>query len=155
MEHPKAFRYWRLWHYEFGHFEDEVSGVPSPGHGPWLKKVRRMFYLSQASVEKRLGKRYQNLEEREAKGTISLNELRTCAEALDCDFIYWVRPRERPSERIFKAVLKSMKIVPKHEWQIANRVRTIAYDPRFRRRQGWAQNDQDAARPFAYECSRL
>jgi predicted DNA-binding mobile mystery protein A len=68
--------------------------VPSRG---WLRAVREAVGLTQAEVaEKAAVKRqsYAQFENAEERGSITLASLRRAAEAMDCELVYFVAPRE-------------------------------------------------------------
>jgi predicted DNA-binding mobile mystery protein A len=68
----------------------------TPARG-WLRAVRDAIALSQAEVSRRLGikrQSYSDLELAEARGTVSLNSLQRAAEAMDCDLVYFIVPKE-------------------------------------------------------------
>ena len=67
-----------------------------PARG-WLRAVRDAVALSQDEVSRRLGVKrqsYSDLELSEQRGTVSINSLQRAAEAMDCDLIYYVVPKE-------------------------------------------------------------
>lgn len=67
-----------------------------PARG-WLRAVRDAVALSQDQVARKLGiKRpsYSDLELAEERGSASLNSVQRAAEAMDCDLIYFIVPRE-------------------------------------------------------------
>jgi len=62
----------------------------------WLKAVRQACGTTVASLASKIGvsrQAYSRFEEREAKGTISLENLERTANALDCDLVYFLLPR--------------------------------------------------------------
>jgi predicted DNA-binding mobile mystery protein A len=71
-----------------------------PAHG-WLKAVRESVGARQESVANRIGikrQSYAELETAESRGSISINSLSRAADALDCDLIYFLVPRERVAQ---------------------------------------------------------
>jgi predicted DNA-binding mobile mystery protein A len=67
-----------------------------PAHG-WLRAVRESIGMSQASVATKLGmsrQSYAGLETAEARGSISLKSLQRAVEAMGCELVYFVLPRE-------------------------------------------------------------
>ncbi len=67
-----------------------------PARG-WLRAVRDAVGLSQEDVAKKLGTKrqsYAQLETAEERGAISLASLQRAAEAMDCELVYFVVPRE-------------------------------------------------------------
>lgn len=66
-----------------------------PARG-WLRAVRSALGLSQAKVAEKVAttrQAYADLEAAEQRGAISLNSLQRAAEAMDCEFVYFVVPR--------------------------------------------------------------
>ena len=67
---------------------------PKPG---WIRTIREALGMSLRQVAERAGlskTAARSAETNEAKGTIQLNSLRTLAEALNCDVVYALVPRE-------------------------------------------------------------
>ncbi len=85
--------------------------TPKPG---WLAEVRKGLGMTAAQVGRRLGltkQRVGALERAEAEGKVTLASLRRAAEALGCEFVYAVVPRdslEATVERQAQAVATSM-----------------------------------------------
>jgi transcriptional regulator with XRE-family HTH domain len=73
--------------------------------GNKLEICREGLWLTQIEMGKRLGvsrATYRHLEENEKKGKITLMKLRQAAEAMDCELIYFVRPKQK---KIFSVLL--------------------------------------------------
>jgi predicted DNA-binding mobile mystery protein A len=67
----------------------------------WLKAVRQGCSLTVAAAAKRIGvsrQSYSQFEDREAAGTISLENLNRAAGALECDLVYFLLPRKDIAE---------------------------------------------------------
>lgn len=67
-----------------------------PARG-WLRAVRDAVELSQEQVARKLGVKrqsYADLEQAEERGAATLNSIRRAAEAMDCELVYFVVPRE-------------------------------------------------------------
>ena len=67
----------------------------------WLKAVRQACGETVASIASKIGvsrQAYSRFEEREAKGTINLENLVRVANALDCDLVYFLLPRTEIAE---------------------------------------------------------
>ena len=67
-----------------------------PSRG-WLRAVRDVIDLSQHDIAKKLGikrQSYAQLETAEERGSISLSSLRRAAEAMECELVYFIVPRE-------------------------------------------------------------
>lgn len=68
----------------------------SPAQG-WLNTIRRALGMSSPQLADRLGMTRQavaDLEARERDGSVSLGALRRAADALHCDLVYAIVPRE-------------------------------------------------------------
>lgn len=73
------------------------SNAQKPARG-WLRAVRSALGLSQQQVAKKVSmtrQSYEDLEAAEQRGAISLNSLQRAAEAMDCELVYFVVPREK------------------------------------------------------------
>ena len=67
-----------------------------PARG-WLRAVRSVLGSSQEQVAKKISmtrQSYAGLEAAEQRGAISLNSLQRAAEAMDCELVYFIVPRE-------------------------------------------------------------
>ena len=67
-----------------------------PARG-WLRAVRSVLRFSQEKVAKKIAmtrQSYADLEAAEQRGAISLNSLQRAAEAMDCELVYFIVPRE-------------------------------------------------------------
>lgn len=63
----------------------------------WIKAVREALAMSQADLARQLDlsqSTVASMERSEAGGTIQLNTLRRVADAMDCDVVYVLVPRE-------------------------------------------------------------
>ena len=72
------------------------AGSLKPANG-WLRAVRTAVGYSQDQVAKKLGikrQSYAQLETAEQRGSISLTSLGRAAEAMDCELVYFIAPRE-------------------------------------------------------------
>lgn len=120
----------------------------------WLRIARMALQLSTRSVADRLGyapQAYCRLEKDEPEGCISLEVMKAAAEAMDCELIYFIRPRKYKtfSERIWSSVwpeaLKhpaiSTCVAHRRGFRLADLALQAARDPKFRRRQGWARRN--------------
>jgi predicted DNA-binding mobile mystery protein A len=68
----------------------------TPGRG-WIRAVRDALAMSSYQLAQRVGVSQPEIvhwEQREAKGTISLKSLRRVADALQCDLVYALAPRQ-------------------------------------------------------------
>jgi predicted DNA-binding mobile mystery protein A len=72
------------------------KALAKPARG-WLRLVREAVGLTQADVASRMAVKrqsYAQFEVAEEHGAISLASLRRAAEAMDCELVYFVVPRE-------------------------------------------------------------
>lgn len=74
-----------------------------------LKSARLALHLTLENIAKNLKlspHHVSRFESNEVRGTITLNSLRKCAEAMDCELIYVIRPKSRLtfSQTIWKIV---------------------------------------------------
>jgi transcriptional regulator with XRE-family HTH domain len=77
----------------------QSGGVPEGG---WLRAMRVAAGTPQGELAAKLGCKRQawpQFEGSEARGAISLASLRRTADALDCDFVYFVVPRRSAARR--------------------------------------------------------
>lgn len=84
----------------------------------WVKHIRKARYFTESEAAEKMGiskSGYQQLEQREFLGTISLNNLRKVAKVLDCELIYAIRPIDQQK---FSAALweKLVLISIDHHW---------------------------------------
>ncbi|CAN5571710.1 hypothetical protein BH10BDE1_BH10BDE1_34690 [soil metagenome] len=79
-----------------------------PAYRGWLKVARFASLLSTNEVARRLGisrPAYSRSEERELRGAITISLMREIADAMNCDFVYELRPREGAfTEKIWKQI---------------------------------------------------
>jgi len=72
--------------------------LTAPSVTPLVKRCEKCPWLSLEKVGEKVGKSrsgyafYRILEQR---GTITLNNLRKGAEAMDCELVYFIRPKEK------------------------------------------------------------
>ncbi|AWI09633.1 putative DNA-binding mobile mystery protein A [Ereboglobus sp. PH5-10] len=74
--------------------------INAPAKG-WLRAVREALGLSQRDIAARMRIRqqpYASMEKREADGTVSLSTLRRAADALDCELVYFLVPKEQAAK---------------------------------------------------------
>ncbi|MEI7550979.1 MAG: helix-turn-helix domain-containing protein [Verrucomicrobiota bacterium] len=67
-----------------------------PARG-WLRAVRSVLGFSQEKLAKKIAmtrQSYAGLEGAEQRGAISLHSLQRAAEAMDCELVYFIVPRE-------------------------------------------------------------
>ncbi len=69
--------------------------VSQPSRG-WVHEIRATLGLTAAQLAERMGLSQagvSKLERREADGAVTINSLRTAADALECDLVYALVPR--------------------------------------------------------------
>jgi len=72
------------------------SAAARPARG-WLRAVREAVGLTQNGVAARIGVRrqsYAQLEEAEERGSASIASMQRAAEAMGCELVYFVVPRD-------------------------------------------------------------
>lgn len=154
-----AYRYWyRYYGFEYGNdpadrevglYLDENMKAYNTG---WVKRARHALFLSTGIVACRLGisrSTYVRLERNEELGVIQMMTLKKLAEAMDCELVYAIRPRQRLcySEVIWR---KLLPVAIDHWWV---RSRSLLFKDRalaavakwkmeeseFRRQQCWSE----------------
>ena len=94
--------------------------APRPVRG-WLRAVREAIGLKQETVAKRIGvtrPSYADLESSEARGSISLSSLARAADAMDCELVYFIIPRDAVAKTFGELALRhdpAMKHLYVHE----------------------------------------
>jgi len=79
-----------------GPLKEARASAQRPARG-WLRAVREAIGVSQEVVAKKLTikrQSYAQLETAEARGSITIASLQRAAEALDCELVYFIVPRE-------------------------------------------------------------
>lgn len=119
----------------------------------WLELCREGLLLTQEEIGRRLGvdrTAYHKLEAKERRGDISLKKLKEVAEKMDCELIYFVRPKKR---KVFSALLWE-RVQPRALEIYRRRMRTDVIKPmvlariaanlttnvKFRHEMGWSRN---------------
>jgi transcriptional regulator with XRE-family HTH domain len=123
--------------------------------GSWIKRSREALYLSKRSLAGKLkicSNAYWELERSEAAGSISINNLKRCAEAMGCELVYAIRPKIRQcfSRIIWNVLFEAVKD-KRPDWCTSAKdrfyrlkffIHTRMWRPVFRRKHGWARNWQ-------------
>ena len=76
-------------------YKARAVGVPEEG---WLRELRRAHGFRAADIARQMqtgDKMVFQLERSEKAGSITLKKLREAADAMDCDVVYGVIPRDR------------------------------------------------------------
>jgi transcriptional regulator with XRE-family HTH domain len=154
----KAFRIWfRKYNFKdlesdiFPFLKKEIKGYPEQT-SDWIRRVRLGLFLSSESIAKKLNvtrQAFAEYERSELKGTISLATLAKVADAMDCELVYAIRPKNRNSFS-FGLWLKLYEVAKNHFWlnsyrqlerpkayvAVANR---LMQSPEFKKKHGWSQ----------------
>lgn len=73
----------------------EISSIERPEHG-WIRFARKMQGLTGSQLGERLGVSRASIsqkEKAELDGGITLRAMQELAEAMDCEFVYEIRPK--------------------------------------------------------------
>jgi len=84
-----------------------IEEYTRPPTGGWVLNLRRALGLRLKDLAKRMKiteGAVRNIEQSEAKGTITLERLRRAANALDCDLVYVLLPRSPLAETFRRQV---------------------------------------------------
>lgn len=84
-------------HCRLGRLREVMFAMPVPGQG-WLREMRRAIGWDLAEVSTRLGllpSSLSRLETSERRGSIRLDSLRRAADALGCELVYVLLPRDQ------------------------------------------------------------
>ena len=79
-----------------------AGDTPPPRLG-WIREIRRALGMTTSQLARRLGvaqSAVSGMETREAAGTITLNSLRSAAEAMGCELVYAIVPRTTLREQL-------------------------------------------------------
>lgn len=130
----------------------EVATPKRPQEG-WLKACRESLLIGQSEVAERLNlsrQAYAKLESNESNSVISLESLKKAAEAMDCELVYWIRPKKRKpfstllwelliqdALRVYRTRVRSKEIKP---MVLARVAANLLKDPAFRRKMNWTRN---------------
>ena len=122
------------------------------GDQGWLKTTRKGLFLSAATVATKLKvtrAAYSKYEECEERGSITLATLAKAAEAMDCELVYAIRPKNKKhfANIIWEILLPTSQI---HPWikkcdpkrrgdALAHIADKFMNDSDFRKKQGWSQ----------------
>ncbi len=127
-------------------YKEHLKITPS-----WIRSVRESLFLSAVSLSQKMDLKrtgFQCIEKSEAVGTISLNSLRKAAEAMDCELVYAIIPKDKvtPAEKIWEVLYPlacRTKFVPnvnrsQRMYGIASAARMLMEDQGLRQQQGWS-----------------
>jgi len=82
---------------EIANSATRLKGGPLPPAEGWVRTIRKALDMSGAQLAQRLNlsrNRISILERREVEGDITLNQLKSLAEKLGCDFTYALIPKK-------------------------------------------------------------
>ena len=85
----------------------DVRGVQRPAKG-WLRAIREALGMSGKQFARRLGvapPRITALEKNEMSGSVTIKTMQQAADALECDFVYAILPRENLTDIVRKRAL--------------------------------------------------
>ena len=85
----------------------EVDALKRPKNG-WIKAIREALSMSQKQLGRRMGISQQaayELERAEVDGSVTLSRLQRGAEALGCDVVYLLVPREPLEDMLAKQAM--------------------------------------------------
>ncbi|MHB1164484.1 MAG: mobile mystery protein A [Candidatus Nanopelagicales bacterium] len=97
--------------------KNELRSMQKPQLG-WIRTVREALSMSQSQLAKRLGvtqRSVQSMEKSEASEGIRLQTLRRAADALGCDLVYALVPREPLGETMERQA----------RWLVASRLAAV------------------------------
>ncbi len=151
---------WFQLHYRYKELEKENSPYLSPEISAWrptpkygrLKIIRNALNLSLETVADRAGfsrGAFANFEKTEAAGNITLNSLRKCAEAMDCELVVAIRPKNKVgfSEVVWNVLCKeALRLAKKRSkgpvhlksHRLASVAAELMANSKFRKLQGWS-----------------
>jgi transcriptional regulator with XRE-family HTH domain len=151
------------WKHRYDHADelvDEYLAIEKQPKGvAWLKIARKAKLLSKKEMARRLEispSAYNDMEERESLGHATIASLQKAAEALGCDLIYALRPKERKAfsrllwETVLPAVTHHPYLKTCRKGSEANVLHALAErkmnEPSFRQKNQWSRN-QMSERP--------
>lgn len=80
-----------------------LATLPNRPKSGWLKLIRTTLAMSARALGTRVGlaqSRIALIEKGEIEGTITLNTLKKVADGLECDFVYFLMPRDGSLSRL-------------------------------------------------------
>lgn len=70
------------------------SEIPKKG---WIREIRESLGMSMEALGRRMGvikQRIERIEKDELESKLTLETMRKVAEALDCEFVYFIKPKQ-------------------------------------------------------------
>lgn len=152
-----AYHLWQK-NFHFGFVDEELSPFLkneilsfAENKSGWLSKTRKAQFLSAQSLADKLEvsrPAFSQLEASEEKGTISLLNLSKAAEAMNCELVYAIRPKDKKlhKHKIWETLLQKALLHPwlqkcdqrKRGPALASIALDIMNDPAFRRSKNWS-----------------
>jgi transcriptional regulator with XRE-family HTH domain len=118
----------------------------------WIKKAREALFLSNETVAKKMKisrAAFSRMENAEATGSITLKSLSAIAEAMDCELVYAIRPKNKQTfaKQIWDQLIHDAL---KHPWlRVCDQkkrnlallavVKWLIDDPKYRQKKGWSK----------------
>ena len=142
------FRYW----WPFQGVDDDVEAANNVvGYRAWLRRARKARMLSARSLASKVGISRQalcQLERLEQTGALTIRKMEEVARAMDCEFVYVIRPRKKElfSTPIWKVLFEDAQKDRRVKADVRHRlVKKLGYwiqvrfeSAKFRRAQGWS-----------------
>lgn len=126
-----------------------------PHKKSWLQEARLAQFQSKQKIAEKLQiscEAYSKYETNEIKGVISLETLAKAAEALDCELVYAIRPKNRKlfSQSMWEMILPFAMRSPwlircdqkRRSIALVAIIKRLLEDTEFRKQQGWSQRIQ-------------
>jgi transcriptional regulator with XRE-family HTH domain len=131
---------------------------PDPPRGGWLKACREALQITQNELAEKLNisrPAYTKLEMHEVDKTISVASLQKAAEEMDCEMVYFIRPKNKKTfstiswEKVLPKALQTHKIRTRSNtikpFVLGNIAARLFRDPKFRREMKWARNSKSVS----------
>jgi predicted DNA-binding mobile mystery protein A len=84
----------------------------APPSGGWIRAIRKSLGMTVAQLGAKLGVRREtarNFEASEARGSVTIETLRRTAQALDCELVYALVPRENLETMVMTRALATAR----------------------------------------------
>ncbi len=85
-------------------------GIPETPTGGWIRAIRQALGMNYEVLGKRLGVSKQTahqLERAESNGAITINRMRIAADALECDLVVLLVPRQPLAEIVLQRAIEA------------------------------------------------
>lgn len=112
-----------LYEIKLSMLDDQLGSLPLVESSSWTNKIRKTLRITLAQMAKKMGvspTSIAHLERSEASDTISLKSLRKYADELDCDLVYYLKPRSTLSnfrqETANKKFPSHIALVKLYDW---------------------------------------